>query len=145
MPGTRGKVRTEQVRTERGPGTELIPLEGGFLVPQHIRAEAELPDGTTVHVEIEVSAMGNRARPRTVCVTTDRRAGVGWATLSRIPVRDIVATACLDTLRRMQPMGNGETIIVAPLGSEDPERVRTVVQRLVGYKPKTDDFERVPR
>jgi hypothetical protein len=137
-----GKKTRGRVRTEWRPGSSKWAAVDEFVIPNRLTATAELPEGTTAVVEIEISE--GRARPRSVCVSTDRPAGVGWATLSRVPVRNIVGFACLDTLAQARTLKDGTTLKITPLGKDaNPEEVQAAVQKLTGYSPKVDDLERV--
>ena len=111
-----------------------------YVLPRHLSAHAELVDGTVVDVQIEVA--GSRARARSVSVSTDRPNGIGWTTLSAVPTRDIVATACLDALRRADPGKRSRTTLTLRRpDKQDAEDVRRIVQGLVGYRPNLEGFE----
>jgi hypothetical protein len=70
-----------------------IFLAGGFAIPAEFTAHAEEPDGTVVDVDVEIDERP-RAVARKVSVTASGTGGVLWTTMSRVPIRDIVATAC---------------------------------------------------
>jgi hypothetical protein len=146
MPGKRqdrGKVRTTW---EWGapPGADL--LAGGYALPHRLHARAyEDPDLPGVEVEVEVEVTKGRARAVEIKVSTPD--GIGWATLSKVPVRDIVGTAVLAGLHRAVPDKQGRLTFV-PVGSMAPEEldveeIRQIVQRSVGYRQDLDRFELV--
>ncbi|SRR6266542_4093063 len=113
-------------------------LAGGFAIPSEFTAQTEGPDGTAVDVDIQIDQRP-RAVARKVSVTAGGPGGVLWTTMSRVPIRDIVGTACLTALHRGQPTKDGKTTWhqVGPADTAASERVRQVVQELVGYRPQT--------
>jgi hypothetical protein len=112
----------------------------GFALPRGFTVHGEHPtDGTSADVEVEIETTGPRPRAvaRRVSVTTDRSGGVLWNTLSRVPVRDLVATACLMVLHRGRPTEDGKTGWM-PIGPQDvdaADELLQIVRDLVGYVP----------
>jgi hypothetical protein len=133
-PESRGKVRTQANLEDYG----VFPRDG-FVLPHKMTANAELTDGPTVTVEIEVTE--GRARARTVMVTTSGPGGIGWTMLANLPIRDIVATAVLDRLMRARPFEGG--LHLEPIRKSDADEAREIVQGAVGYNPRTEGFRRV--
>ncbi|HXF71948.1 MAG TPA: hypothetical protein VNO79_04970 [Actinomycetota bacterium] len=129
----RGKVRTTVPDPEHFVSREFV---GPFSLPRRLRAHAELPGGVEAIVEIAVS--GGRARAEAVTVRHPR--GVGWTALATVPVRDIVATACLSTLMRTVVLPDG-TARLEPVGREDWRAARDAIRGLVGYAPRTEGLE----
>ncbi len=122
MAKTKGKVHTEW---------ELLELEHvapGYMLPRELHAAAELSDGSQVEVDIAVS--DGRAVARKVSVET--AGGVTAAALRLVPIRDVVATACLDGLQRVKVKPGGVVELVG-IGREHVDAVRQIVQKLVGY------------
>jgi hypothetical protein len=111
---------------------DAAAVADGWLLPGRLTARSE-GDGKSVRIEIEVS--GGKARAKEVTVSSDRPHGVGWSVLATLPVRNIVATACLDALRRAEPGDEGTLHLSAPR-KQDADEVRRIVQGLVGYRPK---------
>jgi hypothetical protein len=111
----------------------------GWAVPRKIQADANLPGGVRVNIEIEVEE--GHARARRVSFETDNPRGVGWTALAKAPVRDIVATAVLGNLKKATLRPNGSMRIELPT-AQDSEAVREIVQAAVGYRPNTEGFER---
>jgi hypothetical protein len=109
----------------------------GWAIPREGRADAELPGGLLVHIEIEVEE--GHARARSVTVSTENPHGVGWRALSQIPARDIVATAILDGLMKAGPGDEGAVQLLPP-GRADADQLREVVQAAVGYRPRVEGF-----
>lgn len=129
----RGRVRTTVPDPEDFVSREFV---GSFSLPRRLRAQAELPSGVEAVVEIRVE--NGRARAEAVTVRHPR--GVGWTALATVPVRDIVATACLSSLMRTVVLPDG-TARLEPVRREDWREVRDVVRALVGYAPRTEGLE----
>jgi hypothetical protein len=110
----------------------LTSPRDGWMLPSKLKAEAKRGD---LHVNVEIDVVEGRARARRVEVETDNPRGVGWTALAKIPVRNIVATAVLDSLWKTVPDEEGVPNIV-PMGSGDADAAREVVQAAVGYHPK---------
>src|SRR5512132_2070198 len=125
----RGKVHTNYSLLD------MDWVQAGFALPKALTAHAELVG------DPEVEVPGGRARARSVRVTSPH--GIGWTTLANVPVRDIVATACLTGLRRAE-MSDGNAIDLVPFSEKDVDKARDIVQSLVRYSPKTDGLEIVP-
>jgi hypothetical protein len=117
----------------------------GYALPRHLEARAtENPDLPGVTVEVEIEITEGHARAISVKATSDD--GVGWTTLSAVPVRDIVGTAVLSALHTVKPDGEGH-IAYMPIDQNAPvDDVREIVQAAVRYAPDLDRFdgERVP-
>lgn len=117
-----------------------VILAGGFALPRGFTVHGEHPsDGTRADVEIEIETSGPRPRAvaRRVSVSTDRPGGVLWNVMSRVPVRDLVGTACLMVLHRGQPAPDGKTGWM-PIGPQDvdaADELLQIVRDLVGYVP----------
>jgi hypothetical protein len=122
-----------KVRTTRELFDYSVFPRDGYVLPRKLKAHATAPDGTVADVEVEVA--NGRARARSVTVATEKPGGVGWTALAKVPIRNIVATACLDALFRVE-VGDGEAMQLLPLRKADADDARQVVQGLVGYKPK---------
>jgi hypothetical protein len=147
MPGRRadrGKVRTTW---EWGSYSDMNLLAGGYALPRYLHTVAyEDPDLPGVEIRAEVEITGGRARA--IEVTVASPGGVGWAMLSKVPVRDIVGTAVLAGLHRATtPDVKGrlsyEPISSAPADELDVDEIRQIVQRSVGYRQDLDRFEQV--
>jgi hypothetical protein len=67
--------------------------------------------------------------------------GIGWRTLGQIPVRDIVAAAIREALRRAT-VGEGGVVQLSKPGSRE-KAVDEIVQATVGYTPSHKGFKRV--
>jgi hypothetical protein len=134
----RGKVRVTFDFPEAY--LDLTFPRDGYALPRHLRATAtENPDLPGVTVEVEVEIKEGRARPSSVKVSSDD--GVGWTTLSAIPVRDIVGTAVLHALHTVKPEGEGR-IAYMPIDQNAPvDEVREIVQAAVRYAPDLDRFD----
>jgi hypothetical protein len=111
----------------------------GWVVPRRGTADAKLRGGLRVRIKIEVEE--GRARARSLTVSTRTGHGIGWRALSRIPTRDIVATAILDGLMKAAPGADG-TVELQPPERADANAVREVVRSAVGYNPQTEGFLR---
>jgi hypothetical protein len=112
---------------------------GGHVVPSRIPAWAELPDGTTVTLDIEVTV--ESARAIEVAVKNER--GIGWTRLATVQVRDLVATAILIVLQRATVKPNGDIALALPVGKQEEAAAWDVMRTLVGYKPNTVGLDRV--
>jgi hypothetical protein len=118
----------------------------GYALPRKLTARAtedpRLPD-VVVEVEIEIE----EGRARATRVSVERSEGVGWTALANVPVRDIVGTAVLTALHRVEPgdqPGSFRTVMLRMLGQRlDPDEAREIVQASVGYAPNLDRFEGV--
>jgi hypothetical protein len=130
---SRGRVRTELPSPEDFTDREFL---GRFSLPRRFRAHAELPGGLSATVEVAIR--DGRARAEAVTVRHPR--GVGWSALAGVPVRSIVATACLSQLMRTT-VGVDGTAHLEPVRKDDWREVRDAIQRLVGYAPRTDGLE----
>jgi hypothetical protein len=93
--------------------------------------EAKYEEGG-LRVWIEIQIVDNHALARKVVITAD--AGVSSTTLRKIPVRDIMATGCLNELWKVSPGDDGALAVWKPERA-DADEVRRIVQSLVGYKP----------
>jgi hypothetical protein len=125
------------------PATFPVHVAGGFALPRSFGASAELNDQPGVGIDVEIQVEGDHAVPLSVTVTT--KDGVSWEILSRIPVRDIVGTACLAEIRRARRQDDGSFVWV-PVGAGDvdaTDEIRAAVQALVRYNPDFDSLERV--
>ena len=91
-------------------------------------------------VEIEVA--DRKARARRVPFETDNPHGVGWTALSKAPVRDIVAKAGRDTLRKTVLYEDGDVLGIVLPDAKDAKEADHLVQSVVGYRPRTEGFER---
>ena len=132
------KVRTGGYTPFVWLAEDPVFLAGGFAIPRGFTAHGEHPtDGTRADVEIEIGD-GPRAVARTVSVSTDRPGGVLWNTMSRVPVRDLVGTACLMVLHRGRPTPDGNTgwLPIGPDDAADADELLQIVQGLVGYRPE---------
>lgn len=121
-----------------------VHVAPGYALPSEITAHTELADGTLV--EIEVAVTGERAWARSVCASTENPRGVGWTTLSRVPIRNIAATAVLTALHKLTPTDDGRVSFMQ-VGADDAENaddIRQIVQAAVGYAPDTSKFKGVP-
>jgi hypothetical protein len=136
-----GKRKEGTVRTERDLAKYTEFLRGGYVLPSELTATATLRDGIMARVVVEIA--DGRAVAREVTVSSSKTTGVGWTTLSGIPIRDVVATGVLACLMRATTRKDGG-IHLDPLGpNADPEEVREIVQGSVGYRPDLDRFEAV--
>jgi hypothetical protein len=147
MPGKRkdrGKVRTTW---EWGSYSDMNLLAGGYALPRYLHAVAnEDPDLPGVEIKAEVEVTEGRARAIEITVTSPD--GIGWAVLSKVPVRDIVGTAVMAGLHRATTPDVKGRLSYAPLGSvpadePDVNEIRQIVQRSVGYRQDLDRFEQV--
>jgi hypothetical protein len=120
-------------------GGDPVFLSDGFTVPRQFPVHVDFPDDVQMDLDVEVA--DGRARARRV--TVSHPGGIGWATLAKLPVRDIVGTAVLMVLQRATVQDHGDIRLEFLLGDEGDEQAWRVMQQLVGYSPKTDDFERV--
>jgi hypothetical protein len=131
------KVRIDGYTPILWLGEDPVFLAGGFALPRGFTAHGEHPsDGTRADVEIEIGD-GPRAVARRVSVSTGRPGGVLWNTMSKVPVRDLVATACLMVLHRGRPTPDGKTGWM-PIGPDDADvadELLQIVRDLVGYVP----------
>jgi hypothetical protein len=111
------------------------------MLPRRLSAHAtDDPDLPGLEVDVEIEIEQGRARASHLAVTAPD--GIGWATLSRIPVRDIVGTAVLTALMRTR-QGDGNAILPVPLERSDAQDARVIVQGLVGYRPDLERLEGV--
>ena len=108
----------------------------GLLAALVYSASAQQP----ADVEIEIGD-GPRAVARRVSVSTGRPGGVLWNIMSRVPVRDLVGTACLMVLHRGRPTPDGKTGWM-PIGPDDvdaADELQQIVRDLVGYRPEMQE------
>ncbi len=84
-----------------------------------------------------------RAKARSVTVSALLEHGVGWQALSKAPVRDITAVGVLHALRKVQTYEDGAAMGILIPKDKDKAEVDEIVQDTVGYRPRTDDWERV--
>jgi hypothetical protein len=121
----------------------LVALPGQYALPDRLTATAAFDDGVTAEVDIEVSV--ERAIARRVTVYSPKVHGVGWKALGELPVRDIVATAALDALHRMEPAGRGRQFTWRKVNKDDDgarwQEIRDLIQHLVGYNPNPEAFD----
>jgi hypothetical protein len=120
---------------EWGQGGVLLPP--GYALPRSLHAAADLGDGLRVEIDVEVTDV-DRAIARRVTVEADR--GVTAAALRRVPIRDVLAAACLDVLQRFERRPDGSFVGVRP-GPENADEARRIIQRLVGYDPDAHRFQ----
>jgi hypothetical protein len=142
----RGKVRMEWDEGFPLGFKSFTSPRDGYGLPGRLTAVAtDDPDLPGVVVTVKVEVENGRARARSVLVDTDNPAGVGWTTLASVRTRDIVATAVLSALWRMEAGDEEGTIRYVPLSETDVDmdEVREIVQNAVGYSPNMDRFERV--
>lgn len=132
----RGRVRTDY----NFYGTVSSPRDG-WMLPGELHVHAELPDG--IHVEVDVVIVEGRAKARSVTVSGLLEHGVGWQTLSKAPVRDITAVGVLDALRKVSTYDDGSVMGILLPKERDKAEVGEIVQATVGYRPRTEGFERV--
>jgi hypothetical protein len=138
-----GKRREGTVYTERDfPLGYRVFLEGGYVLPTELTATATLKDSITAEVTVAIAE--GRAKARKIVVASEKPNGIGWTTLASIEVRNIVATAVLDSLMRATT-GTGGSITLLPLGKPElsSDEVREIVQGAVGYRPDLDRFKAV--
>jgi hypothetical protein len=132
MPTRKGTVNTRAGL----PGIVEDPVfvDAGYVMPRVIEGAVwDSGQGVTAVVDIEI--VDKRAIARRVEI--DSTEGVSSTTLRKIPVRDVVATACLNELWKVGPDDGGAFAISKP-GRADADEVRRIVQALVGYNPDTD-------
>jgi hypothetical protein len=131
MPKQMGTVNTR----EGLPGLiDAVFVDAGYVMPRTIEGAVwDGEEGLTAVVDIEI--VDKRALARRVAITSAD--GVSSTTLRKIPVRDIVATACLNELWKVRPGDDGQ---LAPWKPErgDADEVRRIIQGLVGYSPDTE-------
>jgi hypothetical protein len=133
MAETKGRVHTERNLTDY----TVFPADG-YVLPKKMTATAEPGSGLTVVVEIEM--IEGRARAQKVTVSASDPRGIEWTPFAKLPLRDIVGTAVLDSLVKVDP-GNEGTFQFMP--ARDTEAVREIVQAAVGYNPNLNRFRRV--
>jgi hypothetical protein len=138
-----GKDKKAQVRTTwdflesiRDP----VVLAGGFTIPSELNVSTESSPGVHVemHVVVEAATTKSPAKARTdsVTVQTHRRGGIGLDVLRGISVRNIMATALLDALHKVEVSPDGSVRFAKVGGTRDAarsEEIREVVQGLVGW------------
>jgi hypothetical protein len=132
MPKQKGTVNTH----EGLPGVIEDPVfvDAGYVMPRTIEGAVwDAGQGLTAVIDIEI--VDKRALARRVEITSAE--GVSSTTLRKVPVRDIVATACLNELWKVAPGDDGALAPWKPERS-DAEEVRRIVQALVGYNPDTE-------
>jgi hypothetical protein len=137
----RWKVHTDGYTPLLWVAEDPVFLAGGFAIPRGFTAHGEHPtDGTRADVEIEIGD-GPRAVARRVSVSTDRAGGVLWNTMSGVPVRDLVGTACLMVLHRGRTTPDGKTgwLPIGPDDADDADELVQIVQGLVGYRPEQQE------
>jgi hypothetical protein len=117
--------------------SDPVFLTDGHVVPSSIPAWADMADGTTVTLDIEVSD----GRARAVKVSVESARGIGWTTLANVPTRDLVATAVLTVIQRATRKPNGD-IALAPPAKGQEQAAWAVMRSLVGYEPNTSDLDR---
>jgi hypothetical protein len=132
MAEAKGRVHTKRELTDY----TVFPADG-YVLPKKMTATAEI-SGLTVVVEIEM--IEGRARAQRVTVSTSDPRGIEWTPFAKLPLRDIVATAVLDSLTQVMPGEEGAWQWVPP--DPDSQAVREIVQEAVGYKPDLDRFVR---
>jgi hypothetical protein len=120
---------------------DLSSPRDGWMLPGALQVHAELPDG--IHVEVDVVVVEGNAKARSVTVSALLDQGVGWQALSKTPVRDIVAVGVLDALRKVTTYDDGTALGLVLPREEDMDEVAKIVQAAVGYRPRTEGFERV--
>jgi hypothetical protein len=113
----------------------------GWVLPGELQVHAELPDG--IHVHVDVVVVEGRAKARSVTVSALLEHGVGWQALSKTPVRDIVAVGVLDALRKVTTYDDGTVLGILLPREKDMDEVNEIIQATVGYRPRTEGFERV--
>jgi hypothetical protein len=117
--------------------SEPVFLTDGHVVPSSIPAWADMADGTTVTLDIEVSD----GRARAVKVSVESARGIGWTTLANVPTRDLVATAILTVIQRATVKPNGQFALAPPAKGQE-QAAWEVVRALVGYEPNTAGLDR---
>ncbi|HXF37593.1 MAG TPA: hypothetical protein VNO17_10510 [Actinomycetota bacterium] len=108
-------------------------LPHGYVIPRRFPVSADLEDGTTAELVVEVK----EGRARATEVTVRRPAGITRRTLSAVPVRNIVFTACTLALWRTRVGAGSELVLEPELGPEAEE----VIRDLVGYAPEKLEVE----
>jgi hypothetical protein len=124
--------RKGTVRTRAGLPRMIedpVFVAAGYGLPRKFETEYQ-GDGLRVWIEIQV--LDNHAIARKVVITAD--AGISSTSLRKIPVRDIMASGCLDALWKVAPDEEGALAIWKPEKS-DGDEVRRIVQSLVRYNP----------
>lgn len=140
----RGSGETEirgKVSADYDFAGEVSSPRDGWVLPRELQVHAELPDG--IHVHVDVAVVEGHAKARSVTVSGLLEHGVGWQALSKTPVRDITAVGVLDALRRVITYDDGTTLGLLRPGEGDMAEADKIVQAAVGYRPRTEGFERV--
>jgi len=102
-----------------------------FAIPEKLDIPADR-DGE--HLEIRVQIENGRARSRRVLIESSTPGGVSATTLRQVPIRNVVATACLSALLKVQTSPDGTVhFMPGPHDAADVDEIRRVVQELVGY------------
>jgi hypothetical protein len=133
MTETKGRVHTDRSLIDY----TVFPADG-YALPRKMTARAELSRGLTVVVDIVM--IEGRARAQKVTVSASDPRGIEWTPFAKLPLRDIVATAVLDSLMKVEPGDEGAFQFMPARNSET---VREIVQAAVGYRPDLDRFRRV--
>lgn len=109
---------------------DFVFLDDGYAIPRKFTVSAEFKDQPlTVAIDVEIE--DKRARSRAVTVSTSRKNGVSSTTLRAVPIRDLVATGCTQTLHKVESKTGTDFALAMP-GPYGPEEIEAV-QRLVGY------------
>lgn len=114
--------------------TDPLLLAGGFAIPRELEVTHEPSPG--IHVQMHVTVDDVRARCDRITVETDRPGGIGLDVLRGIQVRNIMATALLDSLHKIKVGADGGATfgkVGGPSDAERSEEIRAIVQRLVGW------------
>ena len=130
MTKRKGAVRTPGFPLE----AELTFVADGYMLPRRFPADYTSDDGVSVHIDVEVEDRQAVARRLTV----ESANGISSTMLRRVPVRDIVATGCLNELQRVDVHPDGVIELVG-FGPDQVDEVREVIQGVVGYSPKVGD------
>jgi hypothetical protein len=111
-----------------------VYLDAGHVLPRRWRASAVMPDGTELELVVAVEDRDGRPRARAAeLVIRSEDPGVSWELMSTIPVRNLVATACLAAMWKTR-IEAGKTELVRVVPVKDPAELYEILRRLVGYR-----------
>jgi hypothetical protein len=130
------KDKEPQVRTTWDfleSALEPVVLAGGFALPRELNVDAEPTPGVTVKLHVVVD--DEHARCDSVTLQTDQLNGIGLDVMRRVPIRNLMATALLAALHKVEFSADGSVRLnpVTARNADRSEEIRAAVQKLVGW------------